>query len=314
MKEKVLIISDLEGIIGIENLYDDSTNELLLYKQASIAFDFYKTIMDADIYFCYCHNAGISPEIIRENYPKVTLIEHLWNIDFSVQYDFAILLGFHDKSGGIGLFPHSFRVEISKIILFQEVVGEIEIIIEFLRLNKVPTILVSADKDTIDTIDNQNLVKHIIIIGNLQGCEKSNEKSYSDLLICLKQSIELVNNKTFLYGNSLINPRIRLELKEKVDKLMLKFDIYIQKEFSDAEEFVEYLPFLAKKLNRLEGIRRELIIKEIKKYNYIDPSLIQKNYPRVYSILQNDVYYLSADQLAKILKIFQEMSNDKGSF
>ena len=157
--DNILIIVDLEAIIGIEDLCDEETNEKLLYKEISTIVDSISSSIN--IYLCYSHNDGILPDSVKQLNRDINIIEKIKNIDFNIKYNMAFLVGFHGKNSDKCRFPHTFRSEIDELLLGGKEVGEIEMIVNLLSYYNIPVSLISTESEVINYL-NYKCIYHDI--------------------------------------------------------------------------------------------------------------------------------------------------------
>lgn len=92
----ILIIIDLEVIIGVEDLWDNKRNEILLYKEISTIINSIPNNMNA--YLWYDHNDGILPgNLVEKLSSEVNIIKKIRNIDFSIDYKTAYRNWFRER-------------------------------------------------------------------------------------------------------------------------------------------------------------------------------------------------------------------------
>lgn len=152
----LLIVVDMEGIscIGHDNSewIRCNTHEWNEYGRKEMTKDV-EVIVEECLRFgveaitiCDAHDKGNS--LLKERFDKenIKLVSQLVNVNFQeVRYDYAILVGFHAKLGNLGVFPHTYRPDINKIMINNEIAGEVAIIMSLLGEKNIPTIMVTGD-------------------------------------------------------------------------------------------------------------------------------------------------------------------------
>jgi len=150
-----LIIADIEGIAGVFDLSDIETCSRLYTQEVEVCI---KALMECGIgkvTVCDAHDAGnlIDPKVTQFGEGKVVLVSRVESISFDKNYDFAILVGFHGKSGNRGILPHTIRFNFKEISLMHsrtgEVIpiGEVELYTRWLGSYGIPVVLVTGDRE-----------------------------------------------------------------------------------------------------------------------------------------------------------------------
>ncbi len=152
-----LILADLEGITNIYDMEDMDRcqacyqEELRVYIQALLQSGV------TNIYLCDAHDQGNLLLTLPEEFRDVNLqvISTVANIDFSLHYDFAFLVGFHGMNGSCGILPHSLRFNFQQIAIYSEKlssylpIGEVEIYLRWLGAKGIPVLLVAGDREAV---------------------------------------------------------------------------------------------------------------------------------------------------------------------
>lgn len=150
---KALIIADLEGIIGIKNIYDKEHCETCLCKELLKYVKYLKTnYSGVEITICDCHNNGQTILALQNILSECHIVSCVWNIDFDIIYDFALLVGFHAMSMKSSPFSHSFRPEIRQAKLGLKTVGELSLFANYLFYYNIPLLFAGGDAECIDEI------------------------------------------------------------------------------------------------------------------------------------------------------------------
>lgn len=168
-----LILADLEGIYGVTNLFDSETNKSLLLAQIKRTIDCIKTTEDTIVKVCLIHDDG------RMDIKKDVLnlgacyygsgIKSLLSSESAA--DYAVLIGFHSKAGGSGVFPHSFKLEIERVSTDDKDVGEVYMFSKFFKLRGTKVIFVSGEGFFDDEMVFEGTITHYI--NNSSGYEDS---------------------------------------------------------------------------------------------------------------------------------------------
>lgn len=155
--DNILIITDLEGIIGIASLkYMDKNNDLFLY-EINATLDILRRNGFTNITLCNIHNNGYENDRLLADFSKernlsiINLNELYYKVKY---YDIAILLGFHGMVNSGGRFDHSFRLDIISCKFNCEEIGELGIFTRFLENNGVQVLFISGEGYFEDELDN----------------------------------------------------------------------------------------------------------------------------------------------------------------
>ncbi len=160
-KRNILILSDLEGVIGIYDLNDSEYCKNMYEKELTIIFDTILLREQSNIYFCNMHDNGGMNLNLKHLYPQINFIDNFLSIDFSIRYDCSMFFGFHSMGGTDGILSHSFRDDIMEVNIGNKIVGELQIYINWLSYYKIPVILVSCDDVAMEEIKKVNCIKNI---------------------------------------------------------------------------------------------------------------------------------------------------------
>lgn len=150
MKNKILLVVDMEGCSGIYDL-----NNLVSCKEKMILeVDYIVSILNKygynNISILDCHNNGLSlKDYCKEK--DIDFICHVWSLNSFDLYSFAMLIGFHGKVGSGGYFSHTVRPDIVNILLANTSVGEVSLMCNLFSYYKIPILYISGDK----TIENE---------------------------------------------------------------------------------------------------------------------------------------------------------------
>ena len=159
--EKVLVIADLEGCIGVYDLQDNRDCCEKMEREVSLIITCllkqkvdYITVADS-------HNNGNSIKQLKKKYPSVNVISHLWNVD-----------------------------NIEELYIGKILCGEVSLIINWLAYYHIKTIFISGDrgiKDEIKGYDGIFFETKSVEEGTI--IENSDiEKKYNNMYISLEQA------------------------------------------------------------------------------------------------------------------------------
>lgn len=145
MIEKIIILTDLEGIIGVTEIENDCLNKALLIEELKSIIIVLNSINIHKVDVCFVHNGGQLLEGCELKEYGCKIYRDLLDIKEIGDYDTAIMNGFHGKNGSGGNFDHSFRFDIREVKWNDHVVGEIEIYASWLKKKNVPVIFLSGE-------------------------------------------------------------------------------------------------------------------------------------------------------------------------
>jgi len=143
---KVLIVVDMEGITGIERAESPEKGVELMTAEVLSVVKLLTALGTNDITICDAHDRGENIERKLFVMEDVQVVSQVWNVDFIKGYDVALLIGFHGMAGSDSLSPHTLREDIAKVERNGMEIGEVGILINWLREYNVPTVFVSGDK------------------------------------------------------------------------------------------------------------------------------------------------------------------------
>lgn len=149
----ILVLSDLEGTIGVVNGISNEEAAQLRIKEIEALLEVLLKEGYKHIYLCDCHGSGKNLDGHFKSVENLYIIQNYWNIDFSLKYEFALLIGFHAKAGENGL-AHSFLIDFKSVVMDEKEVGEIEVFSNLLYAHGIKVIFISADEPAKDEVRN----------------------------------------------------------------------------------------------------------------------------------------------------------------
>lgn len=289
MTGNILIIIDLEGIIGVNDMEDTSENELLLEKEIDCILNSLKG--GESVYLCYDHNDGILPN--HNKYKnRVRIIQKVNNINFQIRYRGAFLIGFHDKASGNGKFAHTYRDEIEGVFINNKELGEIELIKNLLDYYNIPLLLVSAEKSVVKNL-NYKCVYHEI------DRHQEIEKNYTELNERIRQTCSQEGDRG-VYADEKVIVVYRKHVLESCKKYNLK----LRSIFKDTLDFFSYLEKLHIPLNKILTKRIESLWEDLLKNKPSDRSQI--NNIVIEEILSKSISDVSIKELVYLNEYFRQ--------
>ena len=162
---RVLIVADLEGIIGLSTLGSEASKNLMSSELNFIVNYISRTTETREITVCDIHNYGLLLE--REDFAQeITLIkgiDKLWGCGWN--FDFAIMVGFHGKTDSGGLFDHTFRNDFIRLWCpgIDSDMGEVAAFSLWIESKGIPVVLVSGEGNFDDEIKRTSCIIHKVI-------------------------------------------------------------------------------------------------------------------------------------------------------
>ena len=143
---RLLVLADMEGCLGLYDMTDRTAGQSHMKKEIAAIIENLNSTNKYDITVVDCHDSGRNLLDLREKYPQVMFVSHIWNIADLDKYDCAIMTGFHGQRGSNGWFAHTLRPEIICAKLGDRQVGEIELFANYLAYYNVPVSAISGDE------------------------------------------------------------------------------------------------------------------------------------------------------------------------
>lgn len=152
---KLLIIIDQEGC---SNVVPSQTNEIRTQHMMTQLENFILSVnSDYEIEVLDCHDNGLNVIPLKTKFPNIVFTAQIWNFNIKANYDAAVLIGFHAAQGIVSPFAHTFRNEISKIILDGECVGEVTLLVKWLQSNNIPIVFVHGESELKNEVNSLKL-------------------------------------------------------------------------------------------------------------------------------------------------------------
>ena len=160
----LFILFDLEGIIGIKDIFNDQNN-ILAYREIEFIVNIFKDAGYNHFTLCNIHNDGrcLDKKILRKM--EITVIEGVEGLLFidSNQFDSAIMIGFHGCIDSGGYFDHTFRADITSLMVGEVKLGEVGIFFRWLGIHGMRVIFVSGEGNFSGEIMNYQCITHSFI-------------------------------------------------------------------------------------------------------------------------------------------------------
>ena len=160
-RTKVLLLIDMEGIIGVYNINDNVRNHRLMIHEISCAINILKLRGYEDVCVCNIHNNGYNFEEHEVSNLKVELIIGIDQLKLCLEsFRLAILIGFHGMKNSGGRFDHTFREDISKLMYGGISIGEVGAYTRWFEYNNIPVIMVSGEGNFAHEISDNEYTIH----------------------------------------------------------------------------------------------------------------------------------------------------------
>lgn len=273
MKKKVLILFDLEGCIGIDSLQNLYADYYLYCKECDLVLSTLSQIYpDWELTVCDCHGNGMVLPSLTYAFPHVHFLAMPWNIDFTANYDYGILFGFHGHRYTKDPLAHSFRPEILSVYIGDKLVGEVGIFLNILSYYSIPCIYINGSSYIADEISDmkcrKSYTKHIGIYNENSLLAAAYDELISDL--CQLSAFRLSDLPQ--YDNSTIGIRfLNSDYIKNLSEYKTKSKDTIY--FENTMDFFANLRNLCTKIMAYQNAKSRLI-KKI--HNYINENEINK--------------------------------------
>lgn len=277
--KKILVLSDLEGTIGVVSGVSNEEANLLRKKELEVLLEVLLKEKDSLIYLCDCHGSGKNLDNQFTDIGNLQIVQNYWNIDFSIKYEFAIMIGFHAKAGAKGL-AHSFLMDFKSVSMGGREVGEIEVFANLLRFHDIKVLFICAD-DASKAEVRKAKCRHI----NSSNCQRSAEyQDYFSFKCEIEKAVYLDMGEGMGYNPSPITVEFYHPAVEKRVKEFCKQGEFEKIQFENSVYFLEQLPEISihitlwketeirSMLRALRKKRKEIIVLRSKD-KYIDKVL-----------------------------------------
>jgi len=252
-KKNILILADMEGIIGVSDMNEEETNIKLMQNEILITVEELNRLGSAYISVCCIHNNGTGIQLNGVLSLGVTLIVGIDNLAKEIEnYSYAIMLGFHGKRNSGGAFDHTFRSDILTVHFGTESIGEVGAYYRWLELEGVVVLFVSGEGCFYDELTRKICAVHYTSSDNLTNIENlfSEYDRFRGLLRANLCNSFYVSNNNYNIPNEMVfvrlsNPDTYLLLQEEC-KFKVKDDCVV---FDSISEFFHKLISFCTSLN-----------------------------------------------------------------
>lgn len=245
----ILLITDMEGISGIRN-FSSKENCIQLYnEEIQACMEILKACQIHTFTVCDAHDRGTLIEPALVNSFGGNKVEQVYNIDFSRNYDAAMLIGYHGMSDSLSFSSHTYRNEVKSIVSNKQPIGEVEVLSRFLGANHVPVILVAGDSQATYEANFFNAYRQICTVKSPYDVQSlPREEYYKKLAFNIKASLQLDFSQCYAIDNQPIKISYH---HEDIIKHMTEFqNDGIYQQFNNCSSFVQQQELWASSLNR----------------------------------------------------------------
>lgn len=144
---KALIITDLEGIIGVDDIYSEASMEKLV-EEENLILEELKNFGIDEVTIYYIHNGGNIDKKYVDRIRTETFVCGFKPLS-DKSYLFAIMNGFHARKGVKSRFSHTLRDDIKGVFYNGKQIGEIELYGYWLLGKQLPILYVAGEVEAI---------------------------------------------------------------------------------------------------------------------------------------------------------------------
>lgn len=254
MRKQVLLLADMEGIIGVSDMRKMSQNILLAYKEIEIVTAELKKAGFEDITVCNIHDNGtcLSPsEIEKRGFRLIQGMECL--VEEISKFDVAVMIGFHGKNNSGGRFDHTFRFDFQEVLYGKQDIGEVGAYFRWLSLEDIPVIMISGEGNFADEVNQYECVIH-----KIENFLVS-EYEYERLKEAVREAVlGLKDENALLFQIPLEEVYVKINNSEKSFVLHREFpEFQFQNPyffFADLKDFFEHIYPFVYALNRADKL------------------------------------------------------------
>ena len=144
---KILILSDLEGILGVDSIFNTKSN-VSKYQREVSAYLQVASKLGYEVFYCDMHGNGTMVGWNDKESPFRIIAKEKLKCELSQTcFNCAAMIGFHAKAGSDGVLSHTFTDEVLDLRIGGESAGEIEIIALWLWKYRIPVAFLSGRRE-----------------------------------------------------------------------------------------------------------------------------------------------------------------------
>jgi len=305
-----LILADIEGIVGIENFLDDVKNskeiytrEIEVYINALLRNDVKK------ITVCDSHSKGdmILPRVISN---KVNLVSRTENISFDINYDFAIMVGYHGMSESPGIFPHTLRFDFKHIRIGEIPIGEVELYSRWLGHHGIPVILVTGDREATYEANCFNAYRNTCCSRSKFVKKEDAGLIYRKLSLSVDMAMQLDKNKCL----SIDDDETSIEFYNPDNIGTLETEGYKSKNgrliFKNCTDIVSHIFSLVESMNRINAHYLEINSEFLKNIRELAKNFSREDVEKtnIMPLLRKNLMFLDEESKKEIMSALQKLA------
>ena len=294
---RILLVVDMEGCIGINSLSDKMYCKQCVEKEVDYVVKCINDLQKSEIHILDCHNDGTTlDEYCSKN--NIPHIAHVWSLDGENEYDMAMLIGFHSKNGMKGILSHTIRPEIDKMYLGNTDIGELRLVENILAYYRIPIVYISGDKTVKDELEPSNYV-----FCEVKGINLCKDKILENIRNSIKSALNLQvvakpydnsNISLSLINNSFLRNIPREQFVVNKNKIL----------FKESLSFISSMCILSEYLN-LSSYYQKLRIKRLVSKIKINKIMINAEDNRVQALLNKNYLTLSDNDIRELFTYFK---------
>lgn len=192
--ERVLILLDVEGIIGVSSMKRLSDVAEKTHKELSIMVSTLKQEGYKNITVWNIHNDGTCLDCFDLSELGIDILRGIKNLSFIANnYDFALMAGFHGMRASGGRFDHTFREDILHLQVGDKSIGEVGAFYRWLSMVGIPVVFVSGEGNFASEIAENPCVIHYTSVIPTTSSEAALE--YEALSAALQSSLHVLDRE-----------------------------------------------------------------------------------------------------------------------
>lgn len=153
---KVLVVIDAEGC----GVYDGTNDSEAMQRELSFFIKGLEKIEVDDLIVYDFHGNGNNLTLDNLTDERISLVNNAVSVK-EKGCDCAAILGMHPKAGADFAFSHSFRDEISEVVMSGKTVGELSIILAWLEELSIPTLFVTGTVGVAEELQDYNFLYYL---------------------------------------------------------------------------------------------------------------------------------------------------------
>lgn len=220
-ENKILLLVDMEGIIGILSMQEMEHNARMAYYEISIVISRLFREGYHDITVCNIHDDGscLKHHIIKNM--GASFIQGIYNLPSVIkQFSHAIMLGFHGKRDSGEQFDHTFRADFEYVYYGTQIIGEVGAFYRWLSMEGIQLIMISGEGNFKDEVKEFPCIIHAI---NTSPCSdriieleyNSFQQAFEQAIVQLGKSVAAIEKKfTEKVSVEICNPDIYVYMME----------------------------------------------------------------------------------------------------